>query len=484
MNPLRWIYEELGIGVLVASDRDTHLLLLSRFARMMAYGASSVILAIYFTALGHSEAKTGLFMTLTLLGDVVISLGLTLVADRLGRRRMLMLGALMMSFSGVVFGIFSNYWILVAAAIIGVISPSGNEIGPFRAIEESVLAHLSDPDSRSYIFSWALVCGQSAAASGALACGWTVQRLQSAHWGDVKAFRFIFWIYALLGLVKFGLALLLSEACEVGKETKKQDVSERETEEAELEELGAFLEDDEDEDGDEDGHKSKVPEEDRRQKLEERRIELESQKKPKPTGFMAISRESWVVLIKLCLLFAFDSLGSGLVSPSLISFYIDRKFHPRQGIIGSIMSVTWILSALSNLFASSIAKRIGLIKTMVFTHLPSAIFLALIAAPSHLSWALVFMALRFSVSSMDQAPRSAFLSAVVLAEERTAVMGIVNVVKTLSQSAGPSITGLLAKANHFGLAFVLAGGLKATYDLGLLAMFVGKKPEDIAGHRR
>ena len=115
---------------------------------------------------------------------------------------------------------------------------------------------------------------------------------------------------------------------------------------------------------------------------------------------------------------------------------------------------------------------------MVFTHLPSAIALALIPVPSSLPFAMLFLILRSCTQSMDVAPRSAFLAAVVLPNERTAVMGTINVVKTSSQSLGPLITGILASNKLFWVAFVAAGSLKATYDLGMLAVFAGHKPRE------
>ena len=122
-NLLSKLGEELGVYSILHSSRDTKLLCLQRFTRLFAYGASTLILALYLSSLGSSDARIGLFMTLTLLGDVVISFLLTLVADGLGRRRILVLGAALMSASGVIFAISGNYWVLVAASIFGVISP-------------------------------------------------------------------------------------------------------------------------------------------------------------------------------------------------------------------------------------------------------------------------------------------------------------------------------------------------------------------------
>lgn len=131
------------------ASKDVYILILARYLRMYAFGTIALVLALYFQAQGLSDAEIGLFMTLTLLGDVVVSLLLTLVADGLGRRRTLMLGALGMAVSGAVFATTDSYVVLLAAAIVGVISPSGNEIGPFRAVEESTLAQLVGEEGRA-----------------------------------------------------------------------------------------------------------------------------------------------------------------------------------------------------------------------------------------------------------------------------------------------------------------------------------------------
>jgi sugar phosphate permease len=114
---------------------------------------------------------------------------------------------------------------------------------------------------------------------------------------------------------------------------------------------------------------------------------------------------------------------------------------------------------------------------MVFTHLPSAVFLYLIAVPDSLPLALTFLVLRACTQSMDVAPRSAFLAAALPSDKRTAIMGAVNVVKTTAQSMGPLLTGILARSGMFGLAFNMAGILKVQYDLGMLVSFAGMEAE-------
>lgn len=460
MAPLRThlarLPHELGVTTIARAPRDVHLIFCTRFLRMFAYGGVALILALHFAALGVADARIGLFMTLTLLGDVAVSLLLTLVADGLGRRRVLLLGCVSMAFAGAVFGVAANYWVLLLAAVVGVISVSGNEIGPFRAVEESTLAGLVGEEGRSDVFAWYVVVGTVGTAAGLTSAGWVVEGLKRRDgWEEIDAFRVVFWLYGAIGLVKAGLTFALSERCEVHAQAAKATA----VEEAEDSERDEFLTP---ESADDDGA----------QRPARSRPPPPPPPKKAKMGFAQLSTETRWTLLKLCALFAFDSLASGMVPYSLINFYMDRKFHMPKSTLGSIMSVTWLTASVGNIFSSVLSKRIGPIKTMVATHLPSAIFLMLLPAPNVLWLTIVFLVGRATLASMDQAPRSTFLSAIVQPEERTAVMGIVNVVKTLSQSGGPIITGVLAGEGRFWIAFVVAGAMKASYDIGLLTIFV------------
>ena len=393
---------------------------------MFAYGFNALILALFFQSLDFTDSSIGLFYTLTLLGDVALSLFLTLVADGLGRRKILMFGAALMVCSGIAFALSGNYFILLASAVVGVISPSGSEIGPFRAVEESMIAHLTVPETRTEVMSWYVVVPAVGTSLGLLACGNFVTFLTDKRgWIAKDAYHACFWVYTLCGILNLALAMFMTDKCEL-QEVKNTETSSNES-----------------------GKKN--------------------------SKFSQISKESRPTLYKLCALMSVDSLSSGMAAYSLINLYLDRKFGLPKSALGDTMSGVWAVSAFMNIWSSAIARRIGLIRAMVFTHLPSAIFLAIMPAPR--SWWLTVMLLvaRAALNSMDQAPRAAFISAVVKPEERTAVMGIVNVLKIAAQSGGPSVTGALAGANVFWLAFTLAGSLKASYDLGLLSMFVNVK---------
>ncbi|KAI9150521.1 membrane protein [Paramyrothecium foliicola] len=439
LSPISTFLHHVGLVSLYQSTFDVKLLCMQRFVRLFAYGASTLVLVSFLRELEISKAHIGLFMTLTLAGDVAISFILACYADGIGRKWTLVLGALLMVASGVVFALSSSYWILLVAAVFGVISPSGNEIGPFRAVEESTIAHLTVPENRGDIYAWYSLVGSTGAAFGTMACGWAIEAAQhQLGWQMADVYRLAFYGYASLGLVKAVLALMLSPSVEADA---KQDTS---SEQAPLLQSATA-----------------------------------PQTKPKKRPlFPQLSSRGMKAVATLCVLFALDSFASGLVPSSWIMYYFKSRFNLMEGSLGSIFFVTNIIAAGSTLVASSLAKRLGNVPTMVFTHIPSAVFLALIPIPNQLQWSLTFLILRSCIQSMDVAPRSAFLAAILRPEERTMSMGLINVVKTTSQSIGPSITGVLAEHNLFWTSFLCAGSLKICYDIGLLALFKNHEQDD------
>jgi len=353
---------------------------------------------------------------------------------------MLALGALLMVGSGVVFALSSNYYVLLAAAIFGVISPAGNEIGPFRAIEESTLAHLVHEDARAAMFAHYVILGAIASSSGNFVSGFVVSAIEKSH-STMFAYRFIFWLYAALAGLKFIFSLLLTKHCEPDPEPEEHHPE---------------------------------PDENPREGEEEPLLN-NTGRKTKRRWYNVLSKEGLEITIILAALFGLDNFGSGLIPGSLMVYFFTKKFALQASVLGTIFAATYLCGAFSNLVSVRIAKRIGLVKTMVFTHLPSTIFLMLIPFPSVLWLSIVFLVSRTFLATMDQAPKSAFITLVVPAKDRTFIMGIINVVKTLTQSIGPVVTGVLSSYQMFWISFVVAGASKATYDILLLIVFEVKQ---------
>src|SRR5262249_16712000 len=196
----------LVTDALRALNTDSRVLFATRFIRLFAYGALSVVLVLYLVGLGLSESDTGLLLTATLLGDTLISLYLTTQADRIGRRRMLIVGALLMTGAGLAFAFTNRMLFLVTAGTIGVVSPSGNEVGPFLPIEQAALSQVVPAAARTDTFAWYTLTGSLATALGSLAAGYTTHALQ-ARWAPVDSYRAVVVGYAVLGVV---LALCFS----------------------------------------------------------------------------------------------------------------------------------------------------------------------------------------------------------------------------------------------------------------------------------
>ena len=398
--------------------RDITLLFSTRIIRLFCYGFLSLILALYLAESGLTEKEIGLLFTLTLAGDAGISLWLTTSADRFGRKRTLVIGALLMLGAGVVFVLTNNIVVLMAAAIIGVISPSGNEIGPFLSVEQAGLAHLIPNEKRTKTLAWYNLVGSFATASGALSGGWLAKVLQSSGWSVLESYRVILAGYALGGFLLAILFLNLSPSIEV---TPGQ--------------------------------------------AGEKRV-------------LGLHRSRGVVL-KLSALFALDAFAGGLIVQSMIAYWFHVKFGVDSGVLGSIFFGANVLAGISALLAVKIAEKFGLINTMVFTHIPSNILLILVPLMPTLPLAIGLLLLRFSISQMDVPTRQSYTLAVVSPDERSAASGVTAIARSVGAALSPSLTGIFFSIPFlFSAPFLFAGGLKIIYDLLLFREFRSIKPPE------
>ena len=399
-------------------QRDIPLLFSTRIVRLFCYGFLSVILALYLAETGLIERQIGFLFTFTLLGDAAISLWLTTSADRFGRKKTLLLGALLMAGAGLVFILTHNILILIVAAIIGVISPSGNEIGPFLSVEQASLTQLVPDQERTRIFAWYNLAGSFSTATGALVGGWLSQGLQNSGWTAIESYRVVLIGYAVGGLLLLLLFLNLSNS-----------------------------------------------------------IEVKTQAEP-AKRVLGLHRSRNVVF-KLSSLFALDAFAGGLLVQSLIAFWFHVRFGVEAGILGSIFFGANILAGISALLAVPLAKRIGLINTMVFTHIPSNILLMTVPLMPTLPLAIANLLLRFSISQMDVPTRQSYTMAVVAPDERSAASGVTAIARSLGASISPALTGwLIGIPALFSTPFFLSGGLKIVYDLLLYREFRLVKPPE------
>jgi MFS family permease len=402
------------------NSRDIPLLFATRIVRLFCYGFLSVVLALYLAQAGLSEKQIGLLFTLTLAGDAGISLWLTTSADRFGRRRTLLLGAFLMIGAGVVFILTKNPVVLMVAAIIGVISPSGNEIGPFLSVEQAGLTQLIPDRQRTQIFAWYNLSGSFATATGALTGGWLSQFLQGSGLSALNSYRSVLMGYALGGMILVILFLCISAAIEIPASA----------------------------------------------------LQVEAKRT------LGLHRSRGVVL-RLSALFAMDAFAGGLIVQSMIAFWFHVRFGIEAGMIGSIFFGANILAGISALLAGRLARKVGLINTMVFTHIPSNILLMLVPLMPSLPLAVGVLLLRFSISQMDVPTRQSYTMAVVAPDERSAASGVTAIARSVGAAISPSLTGIfLSMPVLLSAPFFLSGGLKIVYDLLLYRSFRRMKPPE------
>jgi predicted MFS family arabinose efflux permease len=399
------------------------LLFATRIARLFAYGFLSVVLVLYLAQAGLSNGQIGLLLTLTLAGDTAVSLWMTTHADRIGRRRVLLAGAGLMLFAGILFALTRSFGFLLFAATVGVISPSGNEVGPFLAVEQASLSQIVPDLRRTQVFAWYNLAGSFATALGALFGGMLAQVLQGAGVTPLNSNRDVVMAYAAMGIV---LALLFSR-------------------------LSPGIE------------------------------------APVPTGEPAAGsrlglHRSRGVVFKLSALFSLDAFAGGFVLQSFIAYWFYTRFGAQPAQLGLIFFAANILAGISALSAAGIARRIGLINTMVATHVPSNVLLMLVPLMPTLPLAVFVLLLRYSISQMDVPTRQSYTMAVVSPDERSAAAGVTGIARTTGAAISPMIAGpLLGSAPLASIPFFIAGGLKLVYDMLLYRSFrAAKPPADLA----
>ena len=391
---------------------DGYLLFGTRVIRMFAYGFLSVVLVLYLAELGLSKGVIGLLLSLTLIGDAAISLWMTTSADRIGRRRILMAGAALMLLAGLLFAVTDRVALLLIAAIIGVISPSGYEVGPFLPVEQAALSQIVPDPARTQVFAWYNLVGSFATAAGALCGGVLTAVLQQAGIIPLTSYRAVLILYAAMGVI---LAVVF-------KQLSPQ-------------------------------------------------VEAVHADGPQTQTRFGLHRSRRIVL-KLSTLFGLDAFAGGFVVQSLVAYWFHVRFGVEPAALGAIFFGANILAGISALTAAWVAARIGLVNTMVFTHLPSNVFLMLVPLMPNLPSAIVVLFARFSISQMDVPARQSYTMAVVAPDERSAAAGVTGIARSLGAAISPAFAGVfLGIPALLDAPFFVAGALKCVYDILLYRGF-------------
>jgi len=394
-------------------NRDGTLLIAARMLRAFAYGFVSFVLAIYLKERGLSEIAIGAVVTLSILGGTLFTVLTAFYADHLGRRQFLLLFSLLMAASGLLFAFSNQTVFFLAAALIGAINATGYEIGPFVSIEQAVLAQIGPDAKRNQLFAFYNMAGLLATAAGTLVGG-LPGWLAQRGFSPIGSFQPLFLLYALLGLLSAWMAWALSGAVEG----------------------------------------STAP--------------LSSQR------LSSLSRRR---ITRLSMLFSLDAFAGSFVLQSLVAYWFYVRFDVSLQTLSTLFFIAGILTSLSFLVAARLADRIGLLETMVSTHLLSHLLLILVPLSPTFEIAVGFYLARMALSQMDVPTRQAYTVALVAPSERTAAASITMLSRSLTQAAAPSVTGVLIQSVSAAAPFFLAAGLKGVYDLLLYFQF---RKEDVA----
>lgn len=402
-------------------SRDGRTLLVTRGLRTFGYGYLAVILGLYLGALGLGGVLIGLVFTAAIAGSAVMTVAWSLVADRYGRRRTAMTMAGLMAAGGLLFGLTDHPALLLLAAFTGTISATSSEVGIFNTIEQAILPQTASAERRTLAFSVYNLVGSFAGAAGALMAG-SVAFFAGLGLYGADAYRPLFVLYAAIGLANLALFATLTNAVELAR--------------------------------------------------------IEGQRR-----LLGIHQSGGIVA-RLAGLFALDAFAGGFVVHAFVAYWFSLRWGLSPEALGLLFFWVGVLTGLSFLAASWLAGRIGLLNTMVFTHLPSNVLLMLVPVAPTAWLAVALFLLRMSVSQMDVPTRQAYSMAVVAPDERTATAGITNVARATATSFSPALSGWAVSMAVLGLPFILAGGLKIVYDLAIFATFRRVRlPEDTGAPR-
>ncbi|MCE9673991.1 MFS transporter [Myxococcus stipitatus] len=393
---------------------DRRLLYASAFLRALATGMVGVLLGLYLAALGFSPAELGWTVGAGLTGAALATVATTFFADTLGRRHFLLALVMFGMVGGVVVAWASSPWLIICAAFVGMLNGMGRDRGAALVVEQAVLPATATPEGRTGAFAWYHLVQDVGHALGALLAGFPALLRERAAVTEVSALRGGMSLYTALLGLTIPMYLALSKQVEV----------------------------------------------------------------PVRGVRPPLSPQSRRVLVKVSVLFALDGLGGGFLTTALLSFFFHERFGVGAGEVGLLFFGARVANALSHLGAAWLSKRIGLVNTMVFTHLPSSLLLMTAAyAPSFWVAAVLFL-LREGLVEMDVPTRQSYVMAVVRPEERTFAAGVTQMVRVAMWAVAPAFAGLFMQHGSLVAPLLMGAGLKVLYDVLLYLSFHRLKPPE------
>lgn len=393
---------------------DRRILYITAFLRALATGMMGVLLGIYLARMAFSAAQIGVVISSGLAGAVVAALLVTLAGDSLGRRRLLFWLALLSSLGGVAAAYYSSPMAVGIAAFIGMLNGMGRDRGASLVLEQAIIPATVSDEQRTRTFAWYNVLQDIGHALGGLLAVIPSLLRQFGGVGELASFQSAIMVYALLLFATAMLYLRLSAKAEAGV---------------------------------------KLPR-------------------------LVLSPHSRKVLWRISALFAIDSIAGGFVGTALLSYFFYERFEVSESVIAVLFLFARGMNAVSHLGAAWLAQRIGLVNTMVFTHIPSSLLLVTVAFAPNFWVAAVLFLLREGLVEMDVPTRQSYVMAVVLPEERTFASGVTHLVRLGGWAVAPSFAGFLMQYLALGTPLIIGAGMKISYDILLYFSFRGIKPPE------
>ena len=387
------------------APRDRRLLYAAAFLRAVATGMTGVVLALYLGLLGASPSAIGAVVSAGLAGGALAALVATLAGDRRGHRRFLLELASLGAAGTVALAMVADVRLAAAAAFVGMVNAMGRDRGPALVVEQAMLPATAPEAERTRVFAWYHVLQDAGHALGGVLAGLPSVLVAYGTMDAVAAFRLSIWVVAAL----LALTVLCYARLSPGTEA------------------------------------------------------------PVVRAGPRLSPASRRVLSRLSLLFLLDAFAGGFLSSAMLTVFFHQRFGASAATLGLLFAGARVANGLSHLGAAWLARRIGLVNTMVFTHIPSSLLLVTVTwAPSFGIAAALFL-LREGLVEMDVPTRQSYVMAVVRPEERLVASGVTHLVRLAGWAAGPVIGGILMQDVALGTPFVAAAAMKIAYD-GLLWM--------------
>lgn len=404
---------------------DRRILFTAAFLRAVATGMTGVLMGVYLARLSLAPEAMGYVIAAGMAGAAAAALLVTLAGDRLGRRRALIGVAILSAGGGALFAAFSSPFFAGVAAFLGMVNGMGRDRGASLILDQAILPETVPPEGRTRAFAVYNLLQDFGGAVGGLLAGlpWALRAagVSSGAAGGIVSLRATLLVYALLLLIPVFLYRRLSPAVESARSAP---------------------------------------------------------------GIRGLSPGTKRILARIAALFAFDSLAGGFLTTALLSFFFFERFGVQEGWLGMLFFGARLMNAASHLGAAWLARRIGLVNTMVFTHVPSSLLLMTVAwAPSFEVAAILFL-LREGLVEMDVPTRQSYVMAIVRPEERTLASGVTTLVRVGAWAVAPSFAGLFMERVSIVTPLLIGAGMKIVYDFVLWREFRHVRPPEEGGPAR